>query len=479
MSPHPAFFYGLFALLGAAFSIAPHLVYLLPLALLLFYLKSVRKILVAVSIMGLFFVMTEVRYSFPDLEKETVGQGEFVIDSLSLESSPFAKAYVFRGSLKQFESNDGTKFQNVPCRIYIPQNKKRPLGGSFSFQGRLIKKREHHYVLKLKTWAENTGGIAETRFQAKRFLERSLTKNLPVPQVRSFLLSMLTGDIDDYLMMMEFNKVGLQHILGVSGFQFVLLASLLGMFLSFLFPGLISRLALLVLLSLYFFFLGDSPPVLRAFVAISLFIIGQIFNRKITPLNALGVGLIVEIVLHPLVIKQIGFQLSFVCTFAILTLYPLFRHYFKLYFPERRKHEILTMSLFQQHGYIASYLIRESLALNFAVHLMALPLLLTLFGKFPLLSLIYNLFFPACAALLFTMLLLGFIIPGLHLVTDVFTEKLLTLTSHPPPLLDLSMRMPDFPLTACVIALTLLYLLAMLANGQVLEKSTPFATNGA
>jgi competence protein ComEC len=475
MSPHPAFFYGLFALLGAAFSIAPHLAYLLPMGLFLYYLKSFRKILIAVSIMTLFFVTTEVRYSFPDLETEIVGQGEFVTDSLSLESSPFAKAYVFRGNIKQFKSHEGL-YRNIPCRIYIPQNKKRPLGGSFSFQGRLIKKRDHHYVLKLKTWADNTGGIAETRFQAKRSLERSLTKNLPSPQVRSFLLSMLTGDIDDYLMMMEFNKVGLQHILGVSGFQFVLLASLLGMFLSSLFPGLISRLTLLALLSLYFFFLGDSPPVLRAFVAISLFIIGQIFNRKITPLNALGVGLIVEIALYPLVIKQIGFQLSFVCTFAILTLYPLFRHYFKLYFPERRKHEILTMSLFQQHGYIASYLIRESLALNFAVHLMALPLLLTLFGKFPLLSLIYNLFFPACAALLFTMLLLGFIIPGLHLVTHFLTEKLLILTSHPPPLLDLSLRMPDFPLTACVITLTLL---VILANGQVSEKPTPFATNWA
>jgi predicted membrane metal-binding protein len=85
---------------------------------------------------------------------------------------------------------------------------------------------------------------------------------------------MLTGDVDDRLLNLEFNRLGLQHILGVSGFQFVLLAALVGFLFRLILPYKIATCGLILSLTAYFFFLATLP------CAESLASSNHLFNRN-------------------------------------------------------------------------------------------------------------------------------------------------------------------------------------------------------
>lgn len=466
----PAFFYGLFALIGAASAFFFHWSYLCPTAVLIFLAEDKKKIFIGLAFLLAAFVYAKTGVTFPEISQEkTHGSGLFRPDSVSLQSSPFhQRSIVYRGVLKTFTTDNGTTWKTVPCRIY-PKQERLPANTDFYVTGTLIQKGPQNYVLKPESISpsKDRWRIAEARFQAKEKLHRFLKSALPNKQARSFLTSMLTGDVDERTLSLEFNKLGLQHILGVSGFQFVLLASLAGFFLRLFLPYKASILCLLVFLTGYFVLLGNSPPVQRAWIGISIFLIGILANLRCSPLNALGAALLCEIFLDPPVIGNIGFQLSFLCTFAILQIYPVVRRWAALCLPIRPFNEVLKMDLWNQHGYLSSAVIRETLSLNLAVHLAALPALLCLFHKFPLLSLAYNLFFPAGATIAFILMVialpLSFLIPplsqALFYLCNLWTAWLLNLVSHPPAIAEIYIRVSDFPLGLAVILLTFFLLL--------------------
>lgn len=464
----PAFFYGLHILIGSAFAIAPHWSYIPPLAALAFLAKSHRQTLLALATTAATFAYAKTAYTFPQIpSQKAMGSGLFNIDSLSLQSSPFHRSYVYKGTLSSFTTTEGVTWKNIPCRIYPNLKKGRPKADSdFQVTGTLIEKGPQTYVLKPSTLTpiEKSWSFAETRFLAKEKLHTHLKTLIPDKQACTFLTSMITGEIEERTLSLEFNRLGLQHILGVSGFQFVLLASFVGFILRLIFPYKIALVVLLCFLTSYFILLGNSPPVQRAWIAISVFLIGMLMNLRCTPLNALGVALIIEVLLYPPVITHIGFQLSFLCTWAILEVYPLMRKFFSQLLPIRTLDEVKKMNPWNQHGYIAVSLLRESLALNLSVHLIALPALLSLFHKFPLLSLAYNLFFPFGASLAFFLMLLALCFSiafpplgiALSYLCNTLTSGLLHLTSHPPVIADISIRVATFPLSFAVVFLTLL-----------------------
>jgi competence protein ComEC len=120
------------------------------------------------------------------------------------------------------------------------------------------------------------------------------------------------------------------------------------------------------------------------------------------------------------------------------------------------------MNTWNKHGYLCAALIRETLALNLAVHILALPALLCLFGKFPLMSLLYNLFIPLFSTIVFLGSLLAIaltsIIPPIGLLIHQWnthlTSILLDISNNPPAYLEFFIRTPYFPLWLSIILLT-------------------------
>ncbi|MBS0615793.1 MAG: ComEC/Rec2 family competence protein [Verrucomicrobia bacterium] len=438
----------MFAILGVALAYTPSVSYIVPLVFLLSW--SSKNLRITGLVFCCFFLLyAHKSYQFPS-EPEIEAQGIFTVESIARQSGPFNKTLLYKGT-----------FGNIPCRVYIPLNKDRPIGSKIPFTGKLQRKDDRNYVLKLKSWENTAPGIPEWRFQLKEAFLEFLHKKIPDSRSRVFLTSMITGDIEERLVSMEFGRLGLQHILGVSGFQFLLIAAALGIVLRLFLPYMWASALLLVLLSAYFFILGPSPPVMRAWAASTLYLLGILLNRPTSAINALGVGLLFELAFDPLVITNIGFQLSFICTAAILLVYPPMHRLFLHLLPRRSLSDLKQFPLLDKHAYIISALLRESLALNAAVHLLALPVLLCLFGKFPLLSLAYNLFFPFLAAISFCLLLASLACPFLFPLCNAFTKIILIITTYPPMILDRAIYFPGMTLGWAVVLTSLIILLSL------------------
>jgi competence protein ComEC len=473
----PALFAGLCLLLGAGAAICWEWGYLLPGGLLL--VGGWKRAGVAVVLVVAAFGYTQWIYPEPEFSrKEIAGQGIFHIENLKLQPSPFHhRSLQYRGKLLQFTSKEGTA-RNLPCTLHLPYKKERPLADrDYAIEGTLKLKGARHSALKVKkgTCWEAIGGtssLAEWRYQAKEKLRNFLKKEIPDKKSAAFLTALATGEVDERGLSLEFCRLGLQHILAISGFHFALIAAFFNFFLRLVLKPKVAAALLFLLISGYFFFIGSAPSVERAWIAISMVLMGQIFSLRVSALNALGMGLIIEILLDPLLVTQIGFQLSFLATLAILTLYSPLNLLCAWILPKEPLETVTEMSPWDQHLYLLGAFFRNALSLNLAIHLATIPLLLFLFHKFPLLSLGYNLFFPLGATLSLLLLLTGgvfnFLIPPLghllHQLNSGFTAGLLQITAHPPALLNFILRVEPFSITLLLGFFTLLFLMGIKAG---------------
>lgn len=483
-SKNPALFLGLSILLGTALHFLPHPVLGILFAALCLTAKSKPLLLCSILCFASAFLFTQFRYPKIILPQEKVqGIGTFHIDQIKPYSSPFNRFLLYKGVLFNFEDAEGNTINEIPCNVYLPLFGKRPPANTdYAIRGTLCQKADRTFVLKPEKksrWipVSSRFNLSECRFNAKRAVFKYLKNEISHPHARTFLNALATGDVDERILSMEFGKIGLQHILAISGFHFAMAALFLHFLFRLLLPDKISLCALFAALCIYYLFLGNTPSIQRAYIAISLVILGKLFSLKISGLNALGAGLIVELVSAPICVTQLSFQLTFLCTLAILLFYPIASHWTTYLLPSRFYLEVQSMSLLDKHGYLLSSLLRKALAANLAVHFISIPVLLHMFHKFPLLSLAYNLFFPACVflsmLLLFFALLLAPMLPflshAIHFLNNTWTSAILSLTTNAPAFLDFSIRSKAIPFTFIACFLAVSFFVGVLIN-QSLEK---------
>lgn len=468
-SRHPALFLSLCILLGTAIAFEPLLCLWIVFAVLCATASSRRTLILAVICFAAAYTSTAFRHPPLHLEQEKVpGKALFHIDQVKISTSPFSRSLLYKGVLKHFETNEGIVYTDLPCSIFLPlYGKHPPANTDYVIRGNLLQKADYAFVLKPEKNAQwtplpSSWNLSEWRFQAKQAVSRYLKQEIADSHTRTFLNALTTGDVDERILAMELNKVGLQHILAISGFHFALAAFFLSYLLRLVFPDKISTILLIIALTAYYLFLGDTPSIQRAYVAIVLFALARCFSLRTSGLNALGVGLIVELLFHPLAVLQLGFQLTFLCTLAILLFYPVALSWVSYLLPKRTFAEASGMSLFDKHGLLICAWLRQALALNIAVHLVSLPVMLYLFHKFPLLSIAYNLIFPYCVCVSMFLLfisflfapLLPFVSHALHFLNTKWTSAILQLTTHSPAYLDFSLRCKalPFPLVICFLS---------------------------
>ncbi len=126
-----------------------------------------------------------------------------------------------------------------------------------------------------------------------------------------------------------FADSGTMHILAISGLHVgILYFVALWLFSFFGKSPLVRIIRLLVILLLlwgYAFLTGLSPSVMRASLMFSLLLAGTSFRRKSNVYNILAVSAFVLLVVHPVWIRDAGFQLSYFAVLGIVTLYrPLY-----------------------------------------------------------------------------------------------------------------------------------------------------------
>lgn len=116
-----------------------------------------------------------------------------------------------------------------------------------------------------------------------------------------------------------FTNAGIAHLLAISGSNIALIA-LVVFFMLKLF-GITYRprtLIALLVLFIYMLITGVNLPTLRAVIMYALVGSGFLLQRKVNMLSSLGLAGLVCLLMHPLSLFDVGFQLSFLSVFALL-----------------------------------------------------------------------------------------------------------------------------------------------------------------
>lgn len=164
-----------------------------------------------------------------------------------------------------------------------------------------------------------------------------------------------------------FGQVGLSHLLAASGFQVSLLVgSTLGVTKAL--PRKIRFALGLSVLGLYLGLTGFQASVARAGLMWFGILLGDYLERRVKPLGALLVAATLLLIINPLWIGDLGFQLSFLATFGIIVTSPYFAGQLTFLPPK----------------------IADLLAVPLAATLWTLPLLLSQFSQFVWVSIPLN-----------------------------------------------------------------------------------------
>lgn len=446
-----------------------------------------RRLVLALAIGYATFCYINTQHVIPTIpSKDLLGIAHFNLTAITHSKTLFGPMWNYKGVLHSFISNDGIEVaKNIPITLSIPSNPAttRPLT-------------THHYRALARLKNNGTGrfslgiskntpwepfdkalSIAEWRFQAKTNVKQHVYDAIHDQHTAAFLTGIATGEFDDRILSFELGRFGLQHLMAISGLHFAIIASILGFVLQMIFSRKVAAVMLIGMLSAYFIFLGPSPSVIRAWIAIAITLCGVIIGKRGAALNSLGIALLVISLYDPLSASNIGFQFSFAVTAAILLWFSPCDVLWQKVFAKRRLSQIVEMGSLNQHGYCMLFFLRQAMALALAVNLVALPLTLYHFHKFPLMSLVYNVFFPLmmslCLLLLITAMLFSLFLPFvgefIHAINEGFTRFLLSFAFNLPKSYDLTIRTSEFSQNLLILYLIVIFLGGIFAK-EWIEK---------
>jgi competence protein ComEC len=173
------------------------------------------------------------------------------------------------------------------------------------------------------TWlAANQGNMwVNSIFQLRTRAHNLLIRYLPLRE--STLLSGILLGIDWLIpryLEDAYRATGTIHIIAISGFNITLLAwQIIHLFRRFFYPLPAALLAILAI-SFYTLLVGAEPSVIRAAVMGSLAIPAYFLGRRIIGVHSLTITATIMLAFNPLLLWDIGFQLSFLATLGLMTL---------------------------------------------------------------------------------------------------------------------------------------------------------------
>ncbi|GGH00855.1 ComEC/Rec2 family competence protein [Mucilaginibacter phyllosphaerae] len=161
-------------------------------------------------------------------------------------------------------------------------------------------------------------------------LKRNLHDTTAIAVASTLILGYKADLSNDVLQ--AYSKTGTIHILSVSGGHVAIIYLLLGWALTFLNTShrgrIIKAVVIITLIWAYALLTGFSPAVCRAAVMISLLISGKTYSRYISTLNLLATSAFALLLYNPLLLADVGFQLSYLAVSGLVVFQPIIYRWF-------------------------------------------------------------------------------------------------------------------------------------------------------
>lgn len=442
--------------------------YALPLLLILMgslgFKRAICFVLPLVILFGSYFYLF---YQGAPPYGEQVGSAKIHLKKVSFQSGFFGSSWIYSGVVERFQGAKGT-YTNLPF-TYQRKGKLAPLNTDYDYEVEVLLKRKETYGYSLKLAPERefrplkkNWGLARKRYQMKQAFNQFLKKKIKSKGAREFLMGITTGDFSNPFLSFTFSRFGLNHLLAISGFHFGLLLLFCNFILTPIFSKKWKTLLLILFLAGFYFFVGDTPSLSRAWIVSTLYLIAVLIDKRPSPINTLSLALSLILILDPLMIYHLGFQFSFWVTYGIL-------------FYSNRIEQWIKKRAFRNF-FLKNTLIK-AVALGLSVHVAAVPLTLYYFHKFYFLSFIFNFFVPLIVGgtlFIFLSALLiycfaPFLAHYLFFMVNHVTKWLLDLIYWVPTSFDYCMRVAVFPLSLLFCYLILFVFYATLKSDSLLE----------
>jgi len=226
-------------------------------------------------------------------------------------------------------------------------------------------------------------------------------------ETTGLLMALILGEKQelDQRVIENFKKVGVVHVLAISGLHVGFIITFIFSLLSLLRLSYHSKIwGLVIVLIIYIILVRFKTPVIRASMMAILYLVGQSLERKTTTYNIIFAAMTMILLFNPRELFNPGFHFSFMAVFSIIYGYDKLNHLLPLngYIEERiKKNRWLTY-------------LRKWIWMPFLVSLAAVlgtsPLTLYYYGLFPVFALIANLIvIPLTGIIVFLSLFLLFI----------------------------------------------------------------------
>lgn len=168
--------------------------------------------------------------------------------------------------------------------------------------------------------------IQRTRIAALVFRDRLLRRYTDMGfsgQAYAVLAAMTLGDkssLSDRLKE-DYSVSGASHILALSGLHLGIIYAILSLIFLRRRWQIASQVLILLAIWTYVFIVGMSASVVRSAVMITVYSFVSLLNRNKMSLNTLAVAAVVILIVNPLYLYDVGFQMSFAAVFFIILFY--------------------------------------------------------------------------------------------------------------------------------------------------------------
>lgn len=225
--------------------------------------------------------------------------------------------------------------------------------------------------------------------KTNRYCIHSVNENIKDSNTNALLKAMLLGDERDIDPNMRdaYADTGIIHIISISGAHVAILFAAIGLIFKLTKTKKHSWIKVvfsLVLIWFYVLLSGASTPALRAAIMFSILIIGDISNRRSNPLNHLFSAALILLLINPMWLFTIGFQLSFTAVLSLMIFYQA------------------IASIYSSQNKILQFFI-NAFAASVAAEILVAPLVAFYFHSFPPMFIVANLL--ASVAMSFVLIL--------------------------------------------------------------------------
>lgn len=177
-----------------------------------------------------------------------------------------------------------------------------------------------------------------------------------------------------------FKNTGTAHIIAISGFNIAIIAGIFFSIFKYLTNERLGAWIAIVGIFMYAFLVGGDAAVMRAAFMGSIALFARQLGRRNMGLNALMLVALIMVLINPLVLWDVGFQLSFFATLGLILYAEPFSNFTSNLIAKISKHDTSTFTSF----------INENVILTLAAQLTTIPIMAYHFKRISLISFIAN-----------------------------------------------------------------------------------------